>query len=39
MRERVEGLAGAFQIDSRPGEGLRVRASIPLPAAAPVLAE
>jgi hypothetical protein len=39
MRERVEGLAGAFQIDSRPGEGLRVRALIPLPAAAPVLAE
>jgi PAS domain S-box-containing protein len=39
MRERVEGLAGEFQIDSRPGEGLRVRASIPVPAAAPVLAE
>jgi hypothetical protein len=38
MRERVEGLAGHFQIDSRPGEGLRVRASIPVPVAAPVLA-
>jgi PAS domain S-box-containing protein len=39
MRERVEGLAGRFQVDSRPGEGLRVRASIPLPAAAPVLTD
>ncbi len=39
MRERVEGLAGEFQVDSRPGEGLRVRASIPVPAAAAALAE
>jgi signal transduction histidine kinase len=38
MRERVEGLAGAFQLDSRPGEGVRVRARIPVPSAAPVLA-
>jgi PAS domain S-box-containing protein len=39
MRERVEGLAGEFQVDSRPGEGLRVRAWIPVPAAAAALAE
>ena len=38
MRERVEGLAGDFHIDSRPGEGVRVRARIPVPSAAPVLA-
>jgi hypothetical protein len=34
MRERVEGLAGRFEVDSRPGEGLCVRALIPLPAEA-----
>jgi PAS domain S-box-containing protein len=39
MRERVEGLAGEFRIDSRPGQGLCVRAAIPVPAAAPALAE
>lgn len=38
MRERVEGLAGDFRLDSRPGEGVRVRARIPVPSAAPVLA-
>jgi len=32
MRERVEGLSGRFDIDTRPGEGLCVRAWIPVPA-------
>jgi two-component system, NarL family, sensor histidine kinase UhpB len=36
MRERVEGLDGQFRIESRSGEGVRVRASIPVPAAVPV---
>ncbi|HZP85438.1 MAG TPA: PAS domain S-box protein [Burkholderiales bacterium] len=36
MRERVEALEGAFALDSRPGEGLCVRASIPLRTAAVV---
>ena len=30
LRERVEGLDGRFAIDSRPGEGVIVRATIPL---------
>jgi two-component system, NarL family, sensor histidine kinase UhpB len=30
MRERTEALGGSFSIDSRPGEGLTVRVSIPL---------
>jgi two-component system, NarL family, sensor histidine kinase UhpB len=30
MRERVEALDGQFEIDSAPGEGVRVRARIPL---------
>jgi signal transduction histidine kinase len=30
MRERVEALGGQFEIDSAPGEGLSVRARIPL---------
>jgi len=30
LRERVEGLNGSFAIDSRPGEGVVVRAAIPL---------
>jgi PAS domain S-box-containing protein len=30
MRERVEALEGTFELDSRRGEGLRVRAVIPL---------
>jgi hypothetical protein len=34
MRERIEALAGHFEIDSRAGEGVCVRASIPLAAAA-----
>lgn len=38
MRERVEGLEGEFEIQSRPGEGLAVRARIPVPEHAPVLA-
>ena len=33
MRERVQALSGRFELDSRPGEGVRVRASIPLPVA------
>jgi PAS domain S-box-containing protein len=37
MRERVEALGGQFEIDSAPGEGLRVRARIPLSADVPVL--
>ena len=36
MRERIEGLSGRFEIESRPGEGLCVRAWIPLPAVASV---
>jgi two-component system, NarL family, sensor histidine kinase UhpB len=34
MRERVEALGGRFEIDSAPGEGVRVRATIPVPAPA-----
>ncbi len=30
LRERVEGLNGRFSIESRPGEGVMVQASIPL---------
>jgi PAS domain S-box-containing protein len=37
MRERVEALGGQFEIDSMPGEGLRVRARIPLSSDVPVL--
>jgi two-component system sensor histidine kinase UhpB len=37
MRERVEALGGQFEIDSTPGEGLRVRARIPLSADVSVL--
>lgn len=33
MRERVQALHGHFELDSRPGDGLRVCASIPLTAA------
>lgn len=33
MRERVEGLDGEFEVQSRSGEGLSVRACIPLAAA------
>jgi PAS domain S-box-containing protein len=36
MRERVEALAGTFQIDSPPGHGVCVRASIPIAVAQPV---
>jgi signal transduction histidine kinase len=31
MRERVEALGGTFQVNSRPGAGTRVTATIPLP--------
>ncbi|HEX5505328.1 MAG TPA: sensor histidine kinase [Thermomicrobiales bacterium] len=31
MRERVEALGGAFQVQSRPGAGTRVTATIPVP--------
>jgi signal transduction histidine kinase len=34
MRERVQALDGAFQIDNRPGEGVTVTAVIPAKAAA-----
>ncbi|HEX7043509.1 MAG TPA: PAS domain S-box protein [Burkholderiales bacterium] len=34
MRERVEALHGQLRIDSRPGEGLRLLARLPLPAGA-----
>jgi len=37
MRERVEALRGELEIDSRPGEGLRLVARLPLPA--PVAAD
>ena len=30
MRERVQALGGEFQLDSRPGNGLTVTASIPV---------
>jgi signal transduction histidine kinase len=30
MRERVQALGGRFELDSRPGGGVRVGASIPL---------
>jgi signal transduction histidine kinase len=33
MRERATILGGTFELDSEPGRGTRVRASIPLPAA------
>lgn len=32
MRERVESLGGAFQLDTAPGRGTRVLARLPLPA-------
>ena len=38
LRERVEGLSGRFSIESRPGEGVVVRASIPLRPVAAVTA-
>ena len=31
MRERVEALGGAFQVESRPGSGTHVTATIPVP--------
>ena len=31
MRERVEALSGQFRVESRPGEGMRVVADLPLP--------
>ena len=31
MRERVQALNGEFHLESRPGEGLRVTALIPIP--------
>ncbi len=31
MRERVQALRGRFSVEGRPGEGVRVRAVIPLP--------
>lgn len=34
MRERVQALSGRFWVESRPGEGVRVCAVIPLPAKA-----
>jgi PAS domain S-box-containing protein len=37
MRERVEALEGHFEIDSAPGEGVRVLARIPLAVPAPAL--
>jgi two-component system, NarL family, sensor histidine kinase UhpB len=37
MRERVEALDGHFEIDSAPGEGVRVRARIPLAVPAQML--
>ncbi len=30
MRERVEGLGGAFELESQPGEGTSVRVTVPL---------
>ena len=30
MRERVEGLGGAFEVESQPGEGTNVRVTVPL---------
>ena len=30
MRERVEGLGGTFEVESRPGEGTSVRVAVPL---------
>jgi signal transduction histidine kinase len=32
MRERIQGLGGKFNIDSRPGEGTEVSFEIPLTA-------
>jgi PAS domain S-box-containing protein len=37
MRERVQALAGSFALDSQPGQGVRVR--VTLPVTAPVRAE
>jgi PAS domain S-box-containing protein len=37
MRERVEALGGQFEIDGAPGEGVRVRARIPVAAAVPAM--
>jgi signal transduction histidine kinase len=34
MRERVQLVKGAFGIQSRPGEGTRIEARVPLAAAA-----
>jgi two-component system, NarL family, sensor histidine kinase UhpB len=39
MRERVQALGGEFRLDSRPGNGLKVTASIPLRAATQASAE
>jgi len=30
MRERVEGLGGMFEVKSQPGEGTKVRVTVPL---------
>lgn len=35
MRERVRLFGGRFDVDSRPGEGLQVRATLPLPVGNP----
>ena len=34
MRHRVQMFAGEFSLASQPGQGTRIRASLPLPAAA-----
>jgi nitrate/nitrite-specific signal transduction histidine kinase len=31
MRERIESLRGHLTVPSRPGEGTRIRAELPLP--------
>jgi len=35
IRERVELLGGSFELDSNPGGGVKVRVTVPLPAASP----